>query len=104
MFFDNQSFFPGILTSILEHTKRHMNRNVCAVVWQDKNLVQFFTTHHDPHNGILVNGKKPSASNGSKWYKDIVASVRGKQGTTSLSLPTFSVDHNYNMGGVDRHD
>lgn len=24
--------------------------DVCAVVWQDKNLVQFITTHHDPRN------------------------------------------------------
>lgn len=28
----------------------------------------------------------------------------GNQGIASLPLPTYSVDYNYNMGGVDRHD
>lgn len=85
-------------------TAQVIHGDVCAVVWQDKNLVQFLTTHHDPCNSTLVNRKKPLAHNGSKWYKDMVASIWGNQGSTTLPLPTYSVDHNYNMGGVDRHD
>lgn len=34
----------------------------------------------------------------------MVASVWGNQGNISLPLPTYSVDYNYNMGEVDRHD
>lgn len=34
----------------------------------------------------------------------MVASVWGNQGVVPLSLPTYSVDYNYHMGEVDRHD
>ena len=60
--------------------------------------------HHDPNSSMLVNRKKPSAHNRSKWYKNIVTSVWEDQESIFLPLPTYSVDYNYNMGGVDWHD
>ena len=77
--------------------------DVCAIVWQ-KNLFQFLTTHHDPQENTFVARKKPSAHNGSKWYRDMVLSIWGNQGVATLPLPTYSVDYNFNMSGVDRHD
>ena len=85
-------------------TAHVVHGDVCAVVWQDKNLVQFLTTHHDPQNTTVVDRKKPSAHNRSKWYKKMVSSVWGNQGIATLHLPTYSVDYNFNMGGVDCHD
>lgn len=78
--------------------------NVCAIVWQDKNLVQFLTTYHDPRDKHVIQRKRPSAPNSSQWFKDMVASVWGNEGTATLLLPTYAVDYNFNMGGVDRHD
>lgn len=85
-------------------TAQVVHNDVCAVVWQDKNLVQFLTTQHDLRHMTLVDRKRPSAHNSSKWYKDMVASVWGTHGVTSLLMPIYSVDYNFNMGGVDRHD
>ena len=81
-----------------------VHNDVCAIVWQDKNLVQFLTTHHDPQNRIFIDRKKPSAHNGSKWYRDMVISIWENQGVATFPLPAYSVDYNFNMGGVDRHN
>ena len=81
-----------------------VHNDVCAVVWQDKNLVQFITTHHDPRHQSLVDRKRPSAHNNSKWFKEMVATVWGDESIRSLLLPNYSIDYNNNMGGVDRHD
>ena len=78
--------------------------DVMAVVWQDKNLVQFLTTHVDPGDHTLQTRRKPSASNSSKWYKDTVQAIWGNHGEVLLNLPIYSIDYNFNMGGVDRHD
>lgn len=40
--------------------------NVCAVIWQDKNLVQFITSYYNPRNMTLVDRKKLSTHNSSK--------------------------------------
>lgn len=53
---------------------------------------------------LFSDRKRPSAHNGSKWYKDMVTSVWGTHEITFLLMPTYSVDYNFNMGGVDRHD
>lgn len=52
----------------------------------------------------LIDWKRPSAYNISKWYKDIITSIWGDQGIATLLLPTYSVDYNFNMSGVDQHD
>ena len=91
--------FPfNFQTAIIVHD------DVCAMVWQDKNLVQFITSHHDPRAKTLAERKKPFAHNSSKWYRDMVAAIWGSLGVVTLLLPTYSVDYNMNMGGVDRHD
>ena len=74
------------------------------MVWQDKNLVQFITSHHDSRAQTLAERKKPSAHNSRKWYKDMVAAIWGSLGVVTLLLPTYSVDYSMNMGSVDRHD
>ena len=56
-------------------TAQIVHQHICAVIWQDKNLVHFLTTHHDSNSKIIISPKRPSAHNGSKWYKDMVASV-----------------------------
>ena len=85
-------------------TVKVVHDDVCAVVWQDKNFVQFITTHYDLRDMTLIDQKRPSAYNISKWYKDIVTSIWGDQGIATLLLPTYSVDYNFNMSGVDQHD
>ena len=52
----------------------------------------------------LIDWKRLPAYKSSKWYKDTVAFIWGDQGIAILLLSTYSVDYNFNMGGVDQHD
>ena len=71
-------------------------------MWQDKNLVQFLTTAHNTEQKTMKERRRPKAY--SPWLKKLVAEVWLGEGKRVLSLPTYSVDYNNHMGGVDRHD
>ena len=77
---------------------------VLAIVWQDTNLVQFLTTAHDGVAKRWVSRKRPSANNKSVWYRNMVQSIWGDRFVTDVCQPTFAVDYNNFMGGVDIHD
>jgi hypothetical protein len=79
-----------------------VHKDVAAIVWQDRQLVQFVTTAHDPCKMLLVKRRRPKAY--TPWLRRIVADNWGSEGVKELEHPQFSVDYNNNMGGVDRHD
>ena len=56
-------------------TAQVVHGDVCAIKWQNKNLVQFLTIYHNLCNNTFISRKKLSAHNGSKWYRDMVVSV-----------------------------
>lgn len=76
--------------------------DVCAIVWQDKNLVQFLTTAYDPTASQTVTRRRPAPR--TKWLKQVVDQYWGNCGQVMLLQPSYSIDYNNYMNGVDRHD
>lgn len=104
--------WPTIFKEKIERKKTRLPYNtvlaevvhgdVAAIVWQDKNLVQFLTTTHNPLSTVLITRRRPVAK--TKWLKAAVEKIWGSKGKVDVRHPTFSVDYNNYMGGVDRHD
>ena len=90
-------FPPDAISSVVKD-------RVLAFVWQDTNLVHFLTTARDGSTTTTIKRKRPSAGNANRWYRDFVATIWGNRPVVERSVPTFAVEYNYFMGGVDVHD
>lgn len=104
-------YWPRDLAAIdRKNTRMPFNTNivrialddVAAIIWQDKNVVQFLTTAHEIDEQQPVERRRPQAR--SRWMKEVVHKVWGDAGKKVLHLPKWSVDYNNYMGGVDIHD
>lgn len=76
--------------------------DVAAIVWQDKNLVQFLTTAHDPQSRAFISRRRPQAR--TTWLKRVVSEHWGPLGSKVMLHPQYSVDYNSYMNAVDVHD
>jgi hypothetical protein len=76
--------------------------DVAAAVWQDKNLVQFLMTSHEPTADSFIKRSRPRNPQ-TAWLKRVVEREWGALGEKLMKHPTYSVDYNDSMGGVDQH-
>ena len=89
----------------LDYNKQYTAKiydDVAAVVWQDKNLVQFLMTSHDPASKKFIRRRRPTNPR-SAWLKGVVQRRWGALGEKVMAHPSYSVDYNNYMGGVDLH-
>jgi hypothetical protein len=91
--------------SRLDYNKQYTAKvygDVAAVVWQDKNLVQFLTTSHDPASKKFIRRRRPTNPR-TAWLKGVVQRRWGALGEKVMAHPSYSVDYNNYMGAVDLH-
>lgn len=77
-------------------------RNVLSFVFQDKVLVRFLSTIHQPEAAGIIKRKKPRVSS-RKWQRQI-NQVFGDDNIKEIKSPQVAIDYNNYMGGVDIHD
>jgi hypothetical protein len=104
--------WPEIFKSAIKRKATRLNYNeqftarvygdVAAVVWQDKNLVQFLMTSHNPTTSEYITRRRPRNPK-TVWLKRVVERERGSPGEKVMKHPSYSVGYNDYMGGVDLH-
>lgn len=84
------------------------NREVLAIIWQDKTLVRLLTTAYDmrpnQENYTTRSRRRPRRPRNRNAYRDLIDSVWGQLPVRELALPTATMDYNMHMGGVDIAD
>jgi len=84
------------------------NREVLAIIWQDKSLVRLLTTAYDmrpnAENYTTRTRRRPRRPRNRNAYRDMIDEVWGELPVRELALPTATVDYNMHMGGVDIAD
>lgn len=81
------------------------NREVLAVIWQDKTLVRLLTTAYDMRpclqNYTTRQRRHPRRPPNRNAYREMIERIWGELPVRELALPTATVDYNMHMGGVD---
>ena len=85
-------------------SKRKWDDTVTSFVWQDRNLVRFLTTAHNPAEQKQAGRRRPNTNSRDKRYQQAVEQVFGSSFKKTLNQPAIAVDYNNYMGGVDIAD